>query len=440
MFCPGPVVNMFPGPPDMEDSPLIDDGTIRQRGLQRGSSDRGSQSQVVEDALRSELELDRMARRSLFAWLMLIVFFVSIITVLSFTDKHMAEPSLRKVYVVFRHGSRAPGFTYKNDPYNKDNEKYWPHGAGELTAFGRIEAYDVGKRLRERYGAFVGDNYKAKEFRAYTTLIERTMMSAQLVLASFFPPTGYQEWNNQLNWQPVPVYPEEIVNATSGCSCPRFALEFKNNVKNLVPSDFGFETEVGKILKEHSGEPDASPVSLFTRVWDTVYFQDRANLPIPDWLKPIYPEKMAKSAVRYLKLYLAGSRIQELLVQDPFGRAITKFFTESPRKMELHSLHDIHIMSHFMLLDIEYNSFPKPGSAIAIELHEKNGGEYIEVYYWPTPNEKFPIQMKMPCGMSCHISELIDRFKNFEVENYDELCNDGDGSVPSHVLEFKLNI
>lgn len=32
-----------------------------------------------------------------------------------------------------------------------------------------------------------------------------------------------------------------------------------------------------------------------------------------------------------------------------------------------------------MLLDIEYNSFPEPGSAIAIELHEKKDGQYFEV-------------------------------------------------------------
>ncbi|CAH1395520.1 unnamed protein product [Nezara viridula] len=385
------------------------------------------------------ITLDFMYGRYLYGFI--IVCSMIFMVVVSLTDvMSSADPSLQKVFVVFRHGTRASGFTYKNDPYPRDNAKYWPDGPGELTATGKIEAYELGERLRERYQRFAGDHYKAKEFRAYTTLIERTMMSAELVLASLFPPKTYQEWKPQMNWQPIPVYPEDIVNATSGCSCPRFALEFKNNVKNHVPADFGFESEVGKILKENSGEPDAVPISLFTRVWDTVYFQDRAHLPIPDWLKPIYPEKMAVLAVRYLKFYLAGSKTQELLVQDPFGRAITTFFTESPRKMEIHSLHDIHIMSLFMLLDIEYNSFPEPGSAIAIELHEKKDGQHFEVYFYRTPKDKIPVQMKMPCGLSCPLSVLLKRCQVFKVENYDELCNDAGGGISSHVTEFKLPI
>lgn len=425
----------FPSDPDLkDDAALVDDPRQPPRDLADGDD----RPQIRPGTTPLRDILDTMDSRFFYGFLFIFCSMIFMVAV-SLTDNSSADPSLQKVFLIFRHGTRAPGFTYKNDPYNRNNEEFWPNGPGELTATGKLEAYELGERLRERYHRFLGDHYKVKEFRAYTTLIERTMMSAQLVLASLFPPKSYQEWNGQMKWQPVPVYPEEIVNATSGCSCPRFALEFKNNVKKHVPADFGFETDVGQILKENSGEPEAVPISLFTRVWDTVYFQDRARLPIPDWLKPIYPEKMSVLAVKYLKFYLAASKTQELLVQDPFGRAITTFFTESPRKMELHSLHDIHIMSLFMLLDIEYNSFPEPGSAIAIELHERKDGQYFEVHFYRTPKDKVPVQMKMPCGMTCPISDLIKRCRTFKVENYDELCNDGDGAVPTHITEFKLH-
>lgn len=33
---------------------------------------------------------------------------------------------------IFRHGDRAPTYTYPNDPYN-DTSHYWPEGLAQLT-------------------------------------------------------------------------------------------------------------------------------------------------------------------------------------------------------------------------------------------------------------------------------------------------------------------
>lgn len=68
-----------------------------------------------------------------------------------------------------------------------------------------MREYKLGAHLREHYGNFLGDIYHASEVSARSTNTDRTKMSLQLVLASLYPPKGAQNWNKDLNWQPIPI-------------------------------------------------------------------------------------------------------------------------------------------------------------------------------------------------------------------------------------------
>lgn len=39
-----------------------------------------------------------------------------------------------------------------------------------------------------------------------STDLDRTLMTAQAVLAGLYPPSGEQEWNPDIKWQPIPVH------------------------------------------------------------------------------------------------------------------------------------------------------------------------------------------------------------------------------------------
>lgn len=63
--------------------------------------------------------------------------------------------------------------------------------------------YTLGKKYRDRYNEFLGDIYLPEHLETWTTEYIRTRTSAQLFLASLYPPKGILKWDNDLNWQPI---------------------------------------------------------------------------------------------------------------------------------------------------------------------------------------------------------------------------------------------
>lgn len=65
--------------------------------------------------------------------------------------------------------------------------------------------YEVGQSLKKRYGAFLGDLYTPGLIEARSSDYARTKASLLLVLAGLFPPVSVEEWNDSLQWQPIPI-------------------------------------------------------------------------------------------------------------------------------------------------------------------------------------------------------------------------------------------
>lgn len=64
--------------------------------------------------------------------------------------------------------------------------------------------YNLGVLLREKYSEFLGNTYTPEITRMRTTEYDLSILSAQLVNAGLWPPTGDQIWLEGLNWQPIP--------------------------------------------------------------------------------------------------------------------------------------------------------------------------------------------------------------------------------------------
>lgn len=76
---------------------------------------------------------------------------------------------------------------------------------------GKNDVFELGQWLRTRYNTFLGDLYSPDKVYAQSTGVSRTKMSLALVLAGLWPPKNTPlEWNNQLNWQPVPFEYEPL--------------------------------------------------------------------------------------------------------------------------------------------------------------------------------------------------------------------------------------
>lgn len=66
--------------------------------------------------------------------------------------------------------------------------------------------YRLGSKVRSLYNGFINDKYYKEDFKAFSTSVDRTLMSAQAFLAGLFPPKDFQVWNDKLLWQPIPVF------------------------------------------------------------------------------------------------------------------------------------------------------------------------------------------------------------------------------------------
>lgn len=69
------------------------------------------------------------------------------------------------------------------------------------------QEYELGEYLRRRYKALIPvDVYPNKLVYVQSTDRERTLMSAETVLAGLFPPTQNQLWSKNILWQPIPIH------------------------------------------------------------------------------------------------------------------------------------------------------------------------------------------------------------------------------------------
>ena len=132
---------------------------------------------------------------------------------------------------MFRHGDRTPVNTFEGDLYTeKDWEQYG--GFGQLTQTGMMQHFKYGQYLRDRYSSFLDPIYNRNKVFVRSTNVDRTLMSANSLLAGLFPPKDYQKFNSNLDWQPIPIHTYDFdtdpIFFPMG-NCPRYN-ELKNGV------------------------------------------------------------------------------------------------------------------------------------------------------------------------------------------------------------------
>lgn len=100
--------------------------------------------------------------------------------------------------------------------------------------------------MLRRYGEFLGNGtYSPEKISVFSSGIDRTINSANLVLAGLFPPKNEQIWNEQLLWQPIAVHsiPDPIDYYISGeTACARYLK---------ARADYGKSPEIQALIDEH---------------------------------------------------------------------------------------------------------------------------------------------------------------------------------------------
>lgn len=100
-------------------------------------------------------------------------------------------------------------------------------------------------------------------------------MSAEANLAGFFPPAGNQVWNDNLNWQPIPVHtiPGEgdyMLHAKTACD------RYEYEMANYLIEDGRFNKTIESVrplidyIKKYSGMNEMNMYDLEHNIYDTL--------------------------------------------------------------------------------------------------------------------------------------------------------------------------
>ncbi|XP_072158964.1 testicular acid phosphatase homolog isoform X2 [Bemisia tabaci] len=262
-----------------------------------------------------------------------------------FKRSHKAEPSLRFVSIIFRHGERAPDKPLP--PGLHEDAIFWPEGLGALLQRGKENMFELGRSLRYRYDGFLSSKYIPAGIAVISSDVDRCIMSAQLLLAGLYPPEGIQKWNPDLPWQPVPVHslpPEcdKLIKVTS--HCPLLMEERRKRLQRLK-----------EIVEEN--EEFLSYLSQKT-----------------------------------------GVVITRNLIKDVLSKMKQKTDSEAKfsRRLNVYSGHDFTLISFWQNANIsqEITDQPLNGAALLIELHEINGKYRVKILYKKHPKDEDLLVLK----------------------------------------------
>ncbi|VDP29137.1 unnamed protein product [Echinostoma caproni] len=190
-------------------------------------------------------------------------------TVVSSSVAQHSELKLQHLHLLFRHGDRSPINRRIID--QSTFNKLWPHGYGQLTDIGIEQEFELGRWMRKKYGNFIPSEYNASDFHMRSTDIDRTLMSAESVIAGVFlnsstPLAGYG-----IHWRPIPVHtvPEVGLQMTFVssflmrnliCAVVVSKLHFSN-----IQIDLGHMNLLG--IFYHLRESPCPTVSVFSRLF-----------------------------------------------------------------------------------------------------------------------------------------------------------------------------
>lgn len=328
---------------------------------------------------------------------------------------------------VFRHGARTPADTYPLDPHV--NETYAPFGWGHLTNRGKSKLYELGMWMHDRYGSFLGD-YQTDEVHAQATGVIRTQMSLQLVLAALYKPKDtLMEWSRELNWQPIPINYQPLVDDDFLLvrTCPRYA-EAKSEVYK--------EAEVTRLhkkyanlmreLSRHTGRNVTSAEGVFD-IYTTLLAEKEFGLRLPDWTKKFFPHKMQRLTDIS---YALNSRTEEMqrLKSGPFLKKMVHEMimktmnatSLAKRKLFIYCGHDVTLVSLLSSLNAWPVIFPDYALQAYFELHKGKDGEYfVQVFAKNGVDARLEKIVVPGCEFRCPIGqfvELVDKFTKVDLK------------------------
>ena len=339
---------------------------------------------------------------------------------------------LKMTHMLFRHGDRTPFHFYPNDPFK--DQSMWGASIGQLTNEGKRMGYELGQWIREHYNDFLNKDYKKEEIYVRSTDVDRTIMTAQTLLAGLYPPHGDNIWNKDLAWQPIPVHvvpqAQDILFAEDQ-PCPRIdQLD-----KELRDSDY-MKDEVYKANKDlfdyisRSTGSNITTVKELAAVYDTLLVETFHNKTLPEWTKSVFPQGKFDQLRKLSFIHDTYNDEMKKLKAGPFLAEIVSHYKnltsqekkpENLKKVYLYSVHDISITRVLNSLEL-YNNLPPPYASMIIFNLVDQGGMKVGISY-RNNTDTTPYSLALPgCDLLCPLEKFIKITKKLWAGQWEEDC------------------
>ncbi|XP_050429393.1 testicular acid phosphatase homolog [Adelges cooleyi] len=337
---------------------------------------------------------------------------------------------LKFVFILTRHGNRAPIIQYKNNT----NRINWPRGLGELTDQGIWNAYRAGQALRERYISFLNPSqrYIPSEIDVSTTTVDRCYQTAGYLLAGMYPPNKQQTWNADLKWQPVPIKMslsrDHHLFVENANNCPKYWVDLHEECENAM------KTEKVKSLVNYMKNYTSNPLNTMyevLQVCDVIWTERMANYSIPSWAIKRFND-IEDFMLLSMKITNSKSdQMKRLFSGDLLGNVLNRMnavLNKSPdaKKIYLHVGHDSTIVPLLNALNIPGIVYPYYGAAVLMELYATPSNEtlvkllYNKNYEWKESNIQL---LELPgCPSPCGLDNWRTLTQKIIPQNLSEEC------------------
>lgn len=334
--------------------------------------------------------------------------------------------TLRQLHIVYRHGDRTPTSLYPNDLNHPED---FPEGLGHITHRGKNDQYNLGRYLRTRYEDFL--SYDPNEMRARSSGRDRCLESIQTNLAGLYPPRGKKVWNNQVDWQPVPVQtmPVDLDGRLyEDAICPR-AEEVLEEIHRSPEGQevLNRNANLMRTLEDLSGKRMKDWVSV-RDLLDTLTIERSRGLKIPEWAFGLW-HNMTEFAKYTTILNYKSPEYNKfragLLIKDILKHADEVVNGDSKVKLYMYASHDVAIAALTSAFGV-FNQLAVPSStAVITELHEdsSSGDYYIQMLFKnETTRKPYKLQIEGCGSYRCPLNTFGDIARPYVPSDWRHEC------------------
>ncbi|XP_055860871.1 prostatic acid phosphatase-like isoform X3 [Biomphalaria glabrata] len=341
----------------------------------------------------------------------------------------LAQPTLKLVSVLYRHGDRSPAAIY---PLDKNNATAWPDGLGWLTNIGKQQQFVLGQFIKNKYSGFLNTSYyNHTEILVQSSGVNRCLMSAYCHLAGLYSPQGEQIWNPNLLWQPIPVQstPTKSDNKLAlGAPCPKYdkLLADVFNSPEIQKEEME-NKDFYEMIEKNTGISKENVEDIW-KVSDPLICEQAHNMTWNDWVyqSGVWEKLQSLTSLSYA-VYLYTPEMARLKGGPLLKEIITNMQTATQQdkpspKFYMYSAHDTTVATLLSAMHVFDRHAPIYNALVMVELHNIQSDYVVKIFYKNESNSD-PYELFVPgCNLPCKLVDFVSLTKDTVPVDWNQEC------------------